>query len=151
MLAVKWFHVLLFFTNISIQRYSFVCTQLNWSNYHNNTNNSYQLLVCTQMNGQNVRSNPFMGPDLCEPENNGNKSVLHTTQSSNWLFSILSPTLFGVRLSHWQSVYTTALAIGVLPNYMFISHRVKLVGWLVGFYGISTFVGYLTPNTFLCK
>ncbi len=25
-----------------------------------------------------------------------------------------------------------------------------LVG-LVGFYGISTFVGYLTPNPFLCK
>ena len=24
------------------------------------------------------------------------------------------------------------------------------VGWL-GFYGISTFVGYLTPNPFLCK
>ena len=24
-------------------------------------------------------------------------------------------------------------------------------GWLVGFYGISTFVGYLTPNTFLRK
>ena len=23
-----------------------------------------------------------------------------------------------------------------------------LVGWLVGFYGISTFVGYLTPNPF---
>ena len=26
-----------------------------------------------------------------------------------------------------------------------------LVGWLVGFYGISTFVGYLMPNLFLCK
>ena len=25
------------------------------------------------------------------------------------------------------------------------------VGWLFGFYGISTFVGYLTPNPFLCK
>ena len=25
------------------------------------------------------------------------------------------------------------------------------VGWFVVFYGISTFVGYLTPNTFLCK
>ena len=25
------------------------------------------------------------------------------------------------------------------------------VGWFVGFYGISTFVGYLTPNPFLCK
>ena len=24
-------------------------------------------------------------------------------------------------------------------------------GWLVGFYGISTFVGYLTPNLFLYK
>ena len=24
-------------------------------------------------------------------------------------------------------------------------------GWLVGFYGISTFVGYLTPNPFLGK
>ena len=23
--------------------------------------------------------------------------------------------------------------------------------WLVGFYGISTFVGYLTPNPFLCS
>ena len=27
----------------------------------------------------------------------------------------------------------------------------RLVGWLVEFYGISTFVGYLTPNQFLCK
>ena len=24
-------------------------------------------------------------------------------------------------------------------------------GWFVGFYGISTFVSYLTPNPFLCK
>ena len=23
-----------------------------------------------------------------------------------------------------------------------------MVGWLLGFYGISTFVGYLTPNPF---
>ena len=27
----------------------------------------------------------------------------------------------------------------------------KMVGWLVGFYSISTFVGYLTPKLFLCK
>ena len=26
-----------------------------------------------------------------------------------------------------------------------------LVGWLVGFYGIATFVGYLTSNLFLWK
>ena len=32
-----------------------------------------------------------------------------------------------------------------------ISHRTKeiLVGWLFGFYGITTFVGYITPNQFL--
>ena len=27
-------------------------------------------------------------------------------------------------------------------------HPSRLVGWLVGFYAISTFIGYLTPNTF---
>ena len=26
-----------------------------------------------------------------------------------------------------------------------------IVGWFIGFYGISPFVGYLTPNPFLCK
>ena len=29
--------------------------------------------------------------------------------------------------------------------------KMQLVGWLVGFYGISTFVGYLMPNPFLYK
>ena len=27
----------------------------------------------------------------------------------------------------------------------------SMMVWFLGFYGISTFVGYLTPNTFLCK
>ena len=31
-----------------------------------------------------------------------------------------------------------------------VNHKNKLVGWLVGFYGISTSVGYLTPHPFLC-
>ena len=29
--------------------------------------------------------------------------------------------------------------------------KVFVVGWWVEFYGISTLVGYLTPNPFLCK
>ena len=29
--------------------------------------------------------------------------------------------------------------------------QIILYDWLVGFYGISTFVGYLIPNSFLCK
>ena len=32
-----------------------------------------------------------------------------------------------------------------------MNNRSWLVGWFVGLYGISTFVGYLTPNPFLCK
>ena len=31
------------------------------------------------------------------------------------------------------------------------AHLFRLVGWLVGFYGILTFVGYLMPNPFLYK
>ena len=27
------------------------------------------------------------------------------------------------------------------------TYLIWLVGWLVGFYGVSTFVGYLTPNS----
>ena len=33
-----------------------------------------------------------------------------------------------------------------LPN----QDKIRMLGWL-GFYGISTFVGYLTPNPFLYK
>ena len=30
-------------------------------------------------------------------------------------------------------------------------YSTRLIGWFVGFHGISTFVGYLMPNLFLCK
>ena len=38
-------------------------------------------------------------------------------------------------------------------HFLLFSTHDPLVGlvWFVGFYGISTFVGYLTPNPFLCK
>ena len=29
--------------------------------------------------------------------------------------------------------------------------KIDYLGWLDGFYGISTFVGYLTPNPFLYR
>ena len=35
--------------------------------------------------------------------------------------------------------------------YMCMLQEYWLVGWMFGFYGISTFVGYLTPNPFLYK
>ena len=32
-----------------------------------------------------------------------------------------------------------------------LNNLLWLIGWLVGLHGILTFVGYLTPNPFLCK
>ena len=57
-------------------------------------------------------------------------------------------------LRHYESaliciwLYNTTI-INSLLSYIQISFSCVLVRWLVGFYGISTFVGYLTPNPFL--
>ena len=37
------------------------------------------------------------------------------------------------------------------PVYKYLFAYNQMVGWLFGFYGISTFVGYLIPNPFLYK
>ena len=52
-----------------------------------------------------------------------------------------------------QSIITYSSST-LVPNKYLIEVYVfmgGLVGWLVGFYGISTFVGYLMPNPFLYK
>ena len=41
--------------------------------------------------------------------------------------------------------------LNFFKNHLKRKYLIWLFGWLVGFYGISTFVGYLTPNPFLCK
>ena len=57
-----------------------------------------------------------------------------------------------------QSVYSTVLVewdTGELENQDYPDNNIikilKIDGWLVGFYGISIFVGYLMPNPFLYK
>ena len=58
----------------------------------------------------------------------------------------------------------TATRVQILDATDSISHSTNTLGkgmnpiilplamvWFVGFYGISTFIGYLTPNPFLCK
>ena len=47
------------------------------------------------------------------------------------------------------TVPRTPITVGIIVTFMFYSFF-GLV-WFVWFYGISTFVGYLTPNPFLCK
>ena len=42
------------------------------------------------------------------------------------------------------------LYIAHLTRHSSFTHT-REVGWLVRFYGISTFVDYLTSNPFLCK
>ena len=39
----------------------------------------------------------------------------------------------------------------LLLTFLNESEQIFWLVWFVGFYGISTFVGYLTPNPFLCK
>ena len=41
------------------------------------------------------------------------------------------------------------ILIEIIPFHFFLSQTD--VGWLFGFYGLSTFVGYLMPNSFLYK
>ena len=44
------------------------------------------------------------------------------------------------------------LSFAKISEMIFIAQNIRLlVGWLFGFYGISTFVGYLMPNPFLYK
>ena len=47
---------------------------------------------------------------------------------------------FGIYFSTFADIYP-----------IFISDGSFGLVWFVGFYGISTFVGYLMPNPFLCK
>ena len=70
-----------------------------------------------------------------------------------------------IKISYIYYIYIYIYIIIIISCYIYIystkSERKKeenkrmvgwFVGWLVfGFYGISTFVGYLTPNPFLYK
>ena len=57
-------------------------------------------------------------------------------------------TCIVVSISQDDIYYNMALYIYSEVTYTAIGKRL-LVGWLVGIYGISTIVGYLTPNPFL--
>ena len=50
-----------------------------------------------------------------------------------------------------MTVPSALTIISITVTFMFHSFFCLLVCLFVGFYGISTFVGYLTPNPFLCK
>ena len=57
-------------------------------------------------------------------------------------------------ISRWTlTVFTSKnYTSNILINNLFNLEKVyKMLVWFGWFYGISTFVGYLTPNPFLCK
>ena len=67
-----------------------------------------------------------------------------TAQYFNWIH-LWSPS-YSDDLLTFKKIY-----LSMVCNLSVDLNQFWLVGWLVGFYGISTFVGYLTPNPFLCK
>ena len=73
----------------------------------------------------NLMPNPFL-----EKNSRGDKGV-HTFTKG------ISPKVTVIACLEFKLAYFEAAWFGLL--------------WFVGFYGISTFVGYLTPNPFLCK
>ena len=69
--------------------------------------------------------------------------------------TIIYPSWILVKKSKGPDEIHTKISKSLSSKESFINAKWKLfekcmVGWL-GFYGISTFVGYLTPNQFLCK
>ena len=171
--TVKWFQVLLYNTSNSIQHYLFVCIQFNlFQVLICNTNSILHSFARAQLNGFKKRKwlnisiwhidrtlTGTTSPGQSGPGSNGNEGVLHITQS--WRFIIryslvLYPGLLFVRvLPFYKEV------VGIIYSFSRLSWQVLhclqyhlfvwLVGWLFGFYVISTFVGYLMPNPFLCK
>ena len=63
--------------------------------------------------------------------------------NSNSLTQNLNVACLSLYLSLSLSLYLSPSLSIYIYVYIYV--------WLVGFYGISTFVGYLTPNPFLCK
>ena len=64
------------------------------------------------------------------------------------LFSLVLATSLGEKNSKFRRVLL-CLKIDTCHILPIVERLDK--GWFVWFYGISTFVGYLTPNPFLCK
>ena len=81
-------------------------------------------------------------PGQSGPWSDGNERVLHIpgTSPSDYLVSYLGHSSYPSAKK--QSVYSTAPADWA---------RETQVGWMFGFYGISTFVGYLTGNPFFMQ
>ena len=65
-------------------------------------------------------------------------------------FVTFSLNVFAIKcVNKCEDTMTTMLVYGRWDT-LYIYIYISLV-WFVGFYGISTFVGYLTPNPFLCN
>ena len=62
----------------------------------------------------------------------------------------------GIVICYFQKVWSrnwtrVLVSISHENNLCTTSTNIRLVRWLFGFYGISTFVTYLTPNPLFCK
>ena len=73
-------------------------------------------------------------------------------QFFNKVAQLRSPLTLLFLIGIWQiSVSLYLLSDKKTITLDYFSGYIKEKGWFVWFYGISTFVGYLTSNPFLCK
>ena len=153
--TVKWFQVFLCITNNSINPPSFVCTQLNdqtvlFQTIQFSISHSFAHSLNVKrfyLTHRNLSGAITPGPKWTWKQWQWT-GILHSPKLLLcWtltirLFNVISRTLVGGVLPLCR------YAFGVFycprwPGYILMSW---LVGWLVGFYGISTFIGYIMPN-----
>ena len=78
------------------------------------------------------------------------KAFYHTPHTHIHIYIYIYIYIFIYIYIYIYNAYTHgASSFGVMAN--MINSEIMIWFGLLGFYGISTFVGYLTPNPFLCE
>ena len=112
------------------------------STYHDLNYFSHMIYMLTSMY-QNI-AKPLTYPN--------NEYYLNPTVLTKYWFHIIFRTNFILHIFIFIYQKRFSFCAWIAVQTIFYSNTIDcLVGWLFGFYGISTFVGYLMPNTFLYK
>ena len=152
--------IVIYITCNPIKHQSFVYTHLNDQTVLFQT---IQFSISTQFKCQKVQVYPLIGPSqvltlrvrvnlgvmamkgysafpkattLLEPH----QQIVSCLQETCWVGDL-------ILCSDPVGVFYSPSRLGSFTRY----YHFELLSWLIGFYGTSTFVGYLTPNPFLCK
>ena len=110
-----------------------------------------QLVSCTRKLSQTF------SPDLLEKICCPSEHFVENEKEGNQLVYGLLNIVDGIEQKSQNSIFFSCAIIAecglVLSSksamFLLLMSTKRFLGWLIGFYGISTFVSYLTPNPFL--